>query len=113
VTEAILKGDTKFLDRHTADDYMVIDSSGAVWDKKKNLEFLGSGNVKFESIKDSDVKVHFHGDAAVITGLADVKGKSKTHDLAGEYRWSRVYVQRDGRWQCVMEQLTRVFKEKK
>ena len=112
ISEAIMKGDTKFIDHHTADDYVVIDPVGSVWTKAQNLEHLKS-NVKFESIKDSDVKVHFYGDAAVITGLADVKGKTKTHDISGEVRWTRVYVMRDSRWQCVLEQLTHVYKDKK
>ncbi len=115
ISDAIMKGDTKFIEQHTADNYMVIDAVGSVWNKQQNLDHL-KNNAKFDQIKDSDVKVHFYGDAAVITGLADVKGmvkgKTKMHDISGEYRWTRVYVMKDGRWQCVTEQFTNVYKDK-
>ena len=62
----------------------------------------------FESIKDSDVKVQLYGDSAVLTGRTDIKGKEKSQDISGAYRWLRVYVKRDGRWQVVAEQVTRM-----
>jgi ketosteroid isomerase-like protein len=113
LSEAIVKGDTALLERHTADDYMVIDATGHVWNRKQNLEALSNKTLTYDSIKDSDVKVHFYGDAAVVTGISDVKGKMKMHDLSGDYRYTRVYILRDGRWQCVSEQFTHVFEAKK
>jgi ketosteroid isomerase-like protein len=113
LSEAIVKGDTALIERHTADDYMVIDATGHVWNRKQNLEALANKTLTFESMKDSDVKVHFYGDAAVVTGLSEVKGKTKTHDINGEYRYTRVYILHDGRWQCVSEQLTHVYNAKK
>jgi ketosteroid isomerase-like protein len=113
LSEAILKGDFELLDRHTAEHYMLIDPIGNVWGKKKNLEAMKSKMITFESIKDSDVKCRVFGETAVITGLAEVKGRSKDHDINGEYRWTRVYNMSDGRWQMVTEHLTHVTNPEK
>lgn len=108
LSQAILKGDFDMLDKHTAEHYMMIDPLGNVWGKKKNIEFIKSKKVTFDSIKDTDVKARVYGNTAVVTGLAEVKGKAPEHDINGEYRWTRVYTMMDGRWQCVTEQLTYV-----
>jgi ketosteroid isomerase-like protein len=111
--EAMEKGDADTIDRSTAEHYMLIDPTGNVWGKKKSLEAFKDKTVTFESIKDSDVKVHVYGDTAVITGLAAIKGKAKDHDINGEYRWTRVYNFSNGNWLCVTEHLTFVLNPEK
>jgi len=106
LSHAMEKNNIEMIDKHTADHYMMIDPVGNVWGKKKSIEFLKSKGIVYESIKDSDVKARIYGHTAVLTGLADVKGKMKDHDINGEYRWTRVYALMDGRWQCVTEHLT-------
>ena len=109
LTEAILKGDAKDFDQMTSDEYVLTSSTGKLWDKKKNLEALKEGTLTFDKIDDSDVKVHMYGDAAVVTGKANIKGKSKDRAFDDEYRWTRVFVNHDGSWKCVTEQLLRVW----
>jgi len=109
LTEAILKGDAKDFDQMTSDEYVLTSSTGKLWDKKKNLEALKEGTLTFEKIDDSDVKVHMYGDAAVVTGKAHIKGKSKDRAFDDEYRWTRVFVHHDGSWKCVTEQLSRIW----
>ena len=81
LTEAILKGDAKDFDRLTSDDYVLTSSTGKLWDKQKDLEALKEGTLRFEKIDDSDVKVHLYGDAAVVTGKAEIKANRKTGRL--------------------------------
>lgn len=109
LTEAILKGDAKDFDQMTSDEYVLTSSTGKLWDKKKNLEALKEGTLTFDKIDDTDVKVHMYGDAAVVTGKAEIKGKSKDRAFDDEYRWTRVFVHHDGNWKCVTEQLSRVW----
>ena len=55
-----------------------------------------------------EMKVRVYGDTAVVTGQSTVKGMFKTQDISGKYRWTDVFVKRDGKWQIVNAQLTPV-----
>ena len=88
LTEAILKGDAKDFDRLTNDDYVLTSATGRFLDKKKCLEALKSGVLTFDKFDDSDVMVHMYGDTAVVTGKADIKGKSKDRVFDDEFRWT-------------------------
>lgn len=109
LTEAILKGDGKTFDQLTSDEYVLTSSTGRLWDKKKNLEALEDKALTFDKIDDSDVKVHMYSNTAVVTGLANIKGKSKDRAFDDKYRWTRVYVHHESGWRCVTEQLSRVW----
>ena len=56
----------------------------------------------------SDVKVSVYGKVAVMTGLNRSQASFKGMDASGEYRFTDVFVKRDGRWQVVTSHLTRV-----
>jgi ketosteroid isomerase-like protein len=66
-----------------------------------------------ESSDVSDMKVHVHGDAAVVTYASVDKGKYKTQDISGRYRWTDFFVRRGGTWQIVAGQGTPVQEPKK
>jgi uncharacterized RmlC-like cupin family protein len=42
-----------------------------------------------------------------VTGRARIRGRSEGQDVSGEYRYTRVYVKRDGRWQIVASHFSR------
>jgi hypothetical protein len=46
----------------------------------------------------------------VITGKAEVKGTISRTEVNGPVRFTRVYVKKEGRWQSVAFQQTRVSK---
>jgi len=50
--------------------------------------------------------VRLYGDTAVVTARADVKGRQLGEDFSGPYRYTRVWVRRNGRWQTVSYQAT-------
>jgi dipeptidyl aminopeptidase/acylaminoacyl peptidase/ketosteroid isomerase-like protein len=106
--EAEVKGDTKFHERVLADDFTFTGPDGVLADKKAYLAPLRAGEVRYESLKFGDVAVQLHGETAVVTGRATAKGRVKDKDVSGEYRFTDVFVKRDGRWRCVAGQLTRV-----
>lgn len=109
LTQAIMKGDAKAFERLTTERYLLISSTGKLWDKQKNLEALKEGTLTFDKLEDSDTKVNVYGDAAVVTGLSAIKGKYKEKAFDDEYRWTRVFIHRNGEWLCVSEQLSRVW----
>jgi dipeptidyl aminopeptidase/acylaminoacyl peptidase/ketosteroid isomerase-like protein len=106
--DAEVKGDAKYPEELLADDYTFTGPDGAGVDKKGYLAARRAGEVQFKSVKFGEMKVRLYGDSAVVTGQATVKGRENGKDLSGAYRFTDVFVKRDGRWQCVAGQVTRV-----
>jgi len=105
--EAYRKRDTAFLERVLADDYAFITPGGTILDKKRQIDDLKSGAAASE-FEFSESKVRVYGDTAVVTGKSTVKGKLRDQSITGEYRFTRVFVKRGERWQCVTAQATRI-----
>jgi ketosteroid isomerase-like protein len=107
---AVVKADIATLDKQTADDYTLINANGDVMDKKQTLDAIKTGQVKITSNELSDLKVRVYGHVAVITGKSDAKGTLSGTEVSGPVMFTRVYVKKDGRWQSVAFQQTRVSK---
>ncbi len=105
---AITKSDTKAYGRIVADDYVFTTQDAVVRNKAQMVSAYDSGNIKYESAKFDDMKVHPYGDTAVVTGLSTVKAQDNGKDISGQTRYTRVYVKRQGRWQLVATQATRI-----
>lgn len=105
---AVVKGDIATLDKQTADDYVLITMNGKTSDKEQMLKGFKSGQSKLTADDLSDLKVRVYGNAAVVTGKADVKGTLGGQDATGQVLFTRVYVKKAGRWQSVSFQQTRI-----
>lgn len=99
--DAVVRGDTAVLDRIEADDLIVTDTDGKVSNKAQDQADIKSGAFKVESIKLDNMKVQAYGDTAVVTGRTTMTGQYKGKDISGQYRWTDVFVKRQGRWQVV------------
>ena len=96
------------LDDLLADDYINTDAYGMVRHKAQVIADVQSGNSSFEAIDLDDINVSLYGDAAVLTAKRTVRGKTASRDPSGQFRQIRVYAKRQGRWQAVMLQITRI-----
>ena len=105
--QAVLKGDTSYLEKNAAEDYSRVGPDGKRVSKSDWVNAIKSGDVKMESIEISDVKVRFYGNAAVATYADDVKGTNKGQDISGHNQITRVFVKQAGKWQEVAFQSTR------
>lgn len=106
--EAALKGDTSFLEKQTTDDYTSISGTGAVMTKSEVIQMRKSGDVKYSNIDVSDRKVRTHGNTAIFTATADIKGTMKGNDISGTYRIGQVWVKQGGTWKIAHMQSTKV-----
>lgn len=106
--QAALKGDASFAETNYADDYVRVGPTGEVMTKADFVNALKSGDLKYESIEPSDVKIRTYGNTAVVTAKAAVKGTNKGQDISGSYRSTRVLVNRGGKWQEVSFHTTKV-----
>lgn len=108
--DALLKQDVATVERFEAPEYMSTSPSGELSDRAQGLAELKSGAIKFESLKLDDLKVRVFGDTAVVYGLDTEKSSYKGKDTSGQYRWTDVFVKRNGVWQAVSSHASKVEK---
>ncbi len=108
LTRAIARNDTQAMGRILSDDLILTASGGAVVGKARWIEIVESGTRRYKTYDTSDIRVQAYGGAAVVTGHASVTELAGGGEHPGQYRFTRVYVRRQGRWRVVAIQLTRV-----
>ena len=107
--QAILSADSKTMASLLADDYVGISANGMLQSKDETLEKLSSGKLHFTSFELSERKVRFYGATAVVTAIATVQGSAAEGELAGNFRYMRVYVRKEsGQWQIVSFEISRI-----
>ena len=105
---AMVAGDLETLGRILADDMTYIHTSAAVDTKESMLTSIGNGSLNYHKMAARNVLVRACGDAAVVTGEADVEVTSGGNDLTFSLRFTDVYVNGDAGWQMVAWQSTRL-----
>jgi len=106
--QATVKEGAAAVDQYEADDIIDTDPTGRVTDKTQDKTDLSSGDLKFQSVELSELKVHVYGDTAVAAGTSTVKGTYKGQDISGKYRFTDVWVKRNGKWHAVASQSTKL-----
>lgn len=106
--DAMVKADLVALANTYADDYVFTDPTGRVSHKAELLDSFRRGVIKIRSQEISDVQVNIYGDVAVETGKLVSQATRDGEDSGGTFRFTRVWVNRNGRWQTVAFQETRV-----
>jgi ketosteroid isomerase-like protein len=104
--EASLRRDADFSLRTLAEDYVAITPLGQVTTKLETISARRSGQLRYEAMNITDMVVRVYGDTAVVTARAEVKGHQLGEDFSGPYRYTRVWVRRNGQWQTVSYQAT-------
>ncbi len=99
-SEAFVRNDAAALDRILADEFQA-NYASLVANKKQILAVVKSGSAKTQSSVTSEMKALVLGDTAVVHGLTTEKSSIAGRDMSGRYRFTDVFVKRDGRWQCV------------
>lgn len=98
---AHVRGDAAALERVFAEDLVVVVPGMRVMTKADSLGMFTSGRMKFERYETSETKLRTYDDTAILTGRL-----RRTRVIAGataddDWRFTKVYVRRDGRWQVV------------
>lgn len=109
LTNAVIKADVAAAERMVADGSFFTPPDGKTQSKTEFLADLKSGDLKIESSTIKDMKVQAaDADMAVVTYATTDKGSYKGKDISGQYRWTDVFVKRDGRWQLIVGQGTAI-----
>ncbi len=105
--DAIVRSDVQALDGLLADDWIIVDPDGGIIDKARFLGVIESGLLTHEMMEATDVRVHIHGDTAVVVALTTTRGKFSGLPFTTTERAADVFVRQGDQWRCVFSQLTR------
>ena len=108
IGQAMIKRDAKTLAEWEADEYVFTNFDGVVSDKAVDLAGLKDGTLTVTAYSVDDMKAMVYGNAGVVVGRQTQKAKYQGKDMTGTFRFTDTYVKRDGRWQCVAGQATRI-----
>jgi len=100
---ASLAGDVEWYRTHLAEEFVCIESDGAVLDKDAFLRMTGNGSELAEYHLD-EVEVRFYGEVALVRATGSWRAKDGTPGLS---RYVDVYVQKGDDWKAVSAQITR------
>lgn len=104
--DAAIHRDATFSERTLADDYVAISPLGQVINKADTIAARKTAQLRYDSIDITEMVVRLYGNTAVVTARADVRGKELGEDFSGPYRFTRVWVRRNGHWLTVTYQAT-------
>jgi hypothetical protein len=106
--QAALKGDTSYLEKYLADDYVGIGGDGKMFTKAESIQMRKSGAIKAQSIDERDVKIRVYGNTAIVNALAFVKVTVDGKAISGDHRATFVWIKQKGSWKEVAFQVTPV-----
>jgi ketosteroid isomerase-like protein len=102
IRQAMLTSDISALDELIADDLVWTMHTGQVCSKQDDLEAHRSGLFRFTKVDFSDRQIHPYSDNCVVVTLkAELAGSLSGQAFSETYRFTRVWLQRQNRWQIV------------
>lgn len=106
--EAFYAKDLDFLKSVLADEFVATYDDGTRGDKSKELALAESFDQQVVSASQDDFTVKVYRDTAVVWFTLRVTGIKQGKKAQLTMSYTDVWVMRDGRWQCVSSQSTRV-----
>jgi ketosteroid isomerase-like protein len=105
---AMTRTDFTALDTLLGDDLSYTHNDGSRQGKAGLLNDLRSGELSYLALQPDSVVVRTYGTAAVVDGRVLIRARSGTQQGSFTARFLEVYAKRDGRWELVAWQSTRL-----
>ena len=105
---AVYQRDVDHIETLLADDFIGTYDDGSRGDKARELELIAGFNQQVESAVQDDFTVQIYDDTAVVWFTLRIIGIRQGQRAELTLRYTDVWLQRDGRWQCVSTHSTRV-----
>ena len=106
--DAFHQKDVGFIENILADEFIATHGDGSRSNKAEELALVAELDQHVDSSTLDEFMVKVYGDTAVVWFTQHLIGPSQGRPLAVTYRYVDVFVIREGRWQCVASQSTRV-----
>lgn len=99
--------DANALENLLADNLVYVDYDGSISTKRQFLASVRSTGVVGEQINNEGVTVRLYGTSvAVSTGVYRDKGVEKGNPFSRRGRFTNVWLNQNGRWECIASQST-------
>src|SRR5438876_8339187 len=95
---AELQGDTAFLERTLADDFVGVGPLGFLLTKQEWLARLQSGDLKYTADTLDEVNVRAYNEAAILIGRLTQEAAYRGNPINVLLRTTLVFVHQDGQW---------------
>lgn len=105
---AFRRKDLRFIENILADEFVATYSDGSRGDRAKELALAADFNLQIDSSTLDEFIVRIYGDTAVVWMSQHLVGPSQGRQLEVTFHYVDVFIMRDGRWQCVASQSTRL-----
>lgn len=105
---AFLTGDVKFLESILDDDFVATYDDGVRANKAKELELAAAFNQQIDASALDEFTVRVYGNTAVVLFTLRLRGPMQGKPVELAFRYTDVWVMRNGRWRCVTSHSTRL-----
>ena len=105
---AFERRDAKLIATFLADEFIGTYSDGSRGDRARELKLASENNKQVDSRELDDFIVKIYGNTAVVWFTQTLTGPRQGKPFTMVHKYVDVWVLRDGRWQCVASQSTRV-----
>lgn len=106
--EAFYRKDLAVLENILADEFIATYDDGSRGDKAKELALAKEFDQQVESSTQDEFTIKVYRDAAVVWFTLRLVGIRQGQRAEVNFRYTDVFIFRDGRWQCVSSQSTRL-----
>lgn len=108
LAEAERRADVGVLEEILASDYSGYDPAGRPQDRPSVMRAYASGGVRVTALEQSELRVRIIGEVGLVAGVSEFQGTQGEEHFDFRLRFLDVYAWRDGRWQLVASQDTRL-----
>jgi ketosteroid isomerase-like protein len=105
---AFHRKDVAFIESVLAPEFVSTYGDGSRGDRARELKLATEFDQQVDSSTLDEFTVKVYGDTAVVWFTQHLVGPVKGKQVALTYRYIDVFVMRDGRWQCVASQSTKL-----
>lgn len=103
-------GDADTLRKGLDPQFTLTDSKGRVTDLAQNLAEVAKRDPAYEMFRNHGQQVRLYGDAAIVTGITSIKGRSDGAAFAADFQFTDTWIRRGGRWILAASHASRLVK---
>lgn len=105
---AIVRKDKAAIEANMAEDFRQIDGDGDIETKTSFVNGVVSDKLEIDPYKVEDFEIRLYGNVALLSGRTKMTGRYEGMPFKSHYRYIDIYAQRDGKWQIVSVQISKI-----
>ena len=109
--DAVKKHDVEFARQVLAAEYTGIDSQGGIHIRDGYIDWIKTAKYEVKSMTASELKARDYGKVVVLSLILDAQGTTEGKEDSSLERNTLVFVNREGRWQCVASHASKMDKK--